>query len=374
MKIKNKKNLIILEDSSYVNYSGGQVVTESLIKKLKDDYKILLVDFISDSKFVINVRRYVSEIFIHKFKLKRSNDSKLNNTKIIIYKNIFYPFYFIFNLLHLLNFIKKNKNLVCVISMTRHSHVYLYAIKFFYNIKIIAHVHSNELNSRNKLKVMNYIYKKFDHVIFVSRFIQNLYTRLNSSCIYNPVLLNNYSASVPNINKIKIGFVGKLQGWKGIEIFLLASNFFTKKNIYKDISWSVYGDGENLNKYKKNFNNVNFFGFIKKSDIYKNIDILVLPSIDAESCPMTILEAISQSKLVITTDFGGQAEIVKKYYGLLIKPNNVNELISAIKLAINNIYDPEIQKIIDKCAIQIRKDLSITSYYEKYKRVINALN
>ncbi len=77
-------------------------------------------------------------------------------------------------------------------------------------------------------------------------------------------------------------------------------------------------------------------------EIFKNADVLVCPSL-AEGMPTVILEAMAQGKAIIATDVGATRLLVNNENGILIQPNNVNELQNALSDVIN-MQEPMLQQ------------------------------
>jgi glycosyltransferase involved in cell wall biosynthesis len=71
------------------------------------------------------------------------------------------------------------------------------------------------------------------------------------------------------------------------------------------------------------------------NSIYKQASALALTS-DYEGTPNVILEAMSHALPVIATDVGGTREILNGNRGILVNPNDENELISAAANLIEN--------------------------------------
>ena len=82
---------------------------------------------------------------------------------------------------------------------------------------------------------------------------------------------------------------------------------------------------------------VKFLGKIDNMlDVYRNIDIVVLPSW-REGLSKSLLEAASMSLPIITTDVPGCKDIISNNYsGILVPLRNVEKLESAIKFYLDN--------------------------------------
>ncbi|MDO5849967.1 MAG: glycosyltransferase family 4 protein [Methanobacteriaceae archaeon] len=142
-------------------------------------------------------------------------------------------------------------------------------------------------------------------------------------------------------NKPTILFVGNIVKAKNINLLIEA-----KKLIKTDCNLLIVGEGPLLNDLKdkvtkdiknNNINNVYFTG--PRRDVEKIIpttDLLVLPS-QTESFGLVLLEALACGKPVIGTNIGGIKEIIREDVGLLVNPNDKEDLANAIdKILTNN--------------------------------------
>jgi len=84
-------------------------------------------------------------------------------------------------------------------------------------------------------------------------------------------------------------------------------------------------------------NDVYFTGVITNiKDAINSLDIVVLPSLD-ERCSRTLLESIACAKPIVTTNVGGNPEIIKDgFNGILVEPKNANQLADALIQLIDN--------------------------------------
>lgn len=149
------------------------------------------------------------------------------------------------------------------------------------------------------------------------------------------------------MDKKTILYVGRLSTEKGVKYLVRAMNYFNQERVKLEI----VGRGPKLlelREYvKKNSleGNVTFHGHLpheKLPKIYARADVFVLPSIVKENSPLTPLEAMAMQTPVITTNYGGQAELVEDgFNGFLTPPKNSKEMADKIKILLNN---PSLQK------------------------------
>jgi len=141
-------------------------------------------------------------------------------------------------------------------------------------------------------------------------------------------------------------FVGRLEPVKGIKYLLKAAKSICKK--MSNVKFLVVGDGPLRSELQACSNpQIIFTGWRNDvPDLLNASDLLVLPSL-SEGLPISILEAYAIGKPVIATNVGAVGEIViNGYNGILIPPQDWNQLTKAILYLINN------PKLMQKMGIQ----------------------
>jgi len=148
-----------------------------------------------------------------------------------------------------------------------------------------------------------------------------------------------------------VGVVGRLEYWKGQEVFIRAASVVIKffpKAMFIIVGGVVEGRGrehygEMLQKLVidlKIQENVIFTG--QRTDIYnimKSLDILVHSSVTPDPLPGVIMEAMFCSKPVVGANAGGvPEEIVDGETGILYTPGAHREMAEAIIYLIENPY------------------------------------
>jgi glycosyltransferase involved in cell wall biosynthesis len=327
--------VIIIEDSSKSNFGGGQRVTIDFIEVMLSLNKHIFI--IDHSKgFDTDFKKNIFNINLKILELKafgKIENKPISNYSISLLEIFLYPFIFIYNYFQLLSnkylksFIdddtiiycatKKAFLIGCIISRKRS--------------KIIFHAHNI-----NKKNIFSYFLCKIfnisnTYVIAVSNTVMNSYKIKNITTIYNGVKQNLILTKKVDTSKIRrVAFVGSLITWKGVVDFLDSIVYQKNNTIYY-----VFGSGilqnklKNLYEYDKRIIFKGFTNDIKYSYL-NEIDILCLPSLDSEACPMSIIEAFSFGIPVITTNIGGQSELVNEDCGILVNTNSPLEISNAI--------------------------------------------
>ncbi len=136
---------------------------------------------------------------------------------------------------------------------------------------------------------------------------------------------------------IRIGFIGRMERVKGIELLL---DVFQKMNL-PDVELWVAGScdgayGARL-RAESNTEKVRFLGRMQPDKFYPQVDFIIVPSLWNENCSMVIIEALAFGKPVISSRLGGTPELIKDgENGILFDTKNPEELAAAIQSLATN--------------------------------------
>ncbi|ENK0840136.1 glycosyltransferase family 4 protein [Clostridium botulinum] len=181
-----------------------------------------------------------------------------------------------------------------------------------------------------------------------------------------------------NSNKIKIVYAGKLSYSKGVPFLINSINLIKKyvNNIDLYLAGSGAGDETiSIIKLCKNNScnfNINVLGSLsqkKLSDLFRECDILVLPSL-YEGLPLVLIEAMACGLKIVCTELPG----IKEWMGETINNSGIIEYIPMPKLKnIDTIVPEEISNFEHNLALfiekQIKNDLVINA---KVKEAIDS--
>jgi glycosyltransferase involved in cell wall biosynthesis len=201
---------------------------------------------------------------------------------------------------------------------------------------LVLTLHGSGFNFKGWRKIFKPITKKVllnaDKIIAVSNSILNEAKEIadiRGEVIYNSV---NLTESKNLGEKNYILAVGRLAKMKGFDILISTAE---KLPQYQFV---IVGEGPerksleeqiNVNKIK----NVKLVGQKSQEETRKfmsECSIFVMPSLFGEGLPFALVEAIASGKPVIGSKIRGIPEIIDRN-GILIEPNNVNELKDAIE-------------------------------------------
>jgi len=202
-----------------------------------------------------------------------------------------------------------------------------YLFKIINPTNIIFHERGNAWNIKsNKLKIYKFNSKKSSVIIVnseASKLILKNKFRVDPSkiqIIYNGVLDNIKYPKKKLESEINVGFIGRLDTNKGVNIFIETAK---KLNNFK---FNIAGIGP-LEKYFRdqcvNQNNIFFRGKIENPyEFLKNQNLLIVPSI-REPYGNVIIEAGIMKVPVIAANVDGIPEIIKDgFSGVLIEPTD----------------------------------------------------
>lgn len=145
--------------------------------------------------------------------------------------------------------------------------------------------------------------------------------------------------------RIGFGFIGTILPAKGVEVLISAFNRIKDSQAELRIYGKLfsYKGFEYYPRYIKRLvknKNIQFMGgFDHKdiSDVFSEIDVLVVPSVWNENCPLIILEAFSNTTPLIASRIGGIPELVSDgVNGLLFNPRDEDDLQEKMQYIINN--------------------------------------
>ena len=251
------------------------------------------------------------------------------------------------------------------------------------NKKLILHIHGGQyidfyksLSEQNKKRVLEFLHSA-DIVITLSEQwksdFESIFKLKNCIVLENGIDLNKYSTAkrFPATLNRNFLFLGRVNNDKGVFDLIKAASIASKECpdlcVYIGGQGDIAGAQKLINEYDVQ-NNVKLIGWLdenKKLKTLSEVDTLILPSY-YEALPMSILEAMSCGKSIISTKVGAIPEVVKTSNGILIDAGNIDELSKAmVKCCMDeqwmqNAYNANIDKMfalynMEKKHNQLRK-------------------
>lgn len=217
-------------------------------------------------------------------------------------------------------------------------------------VKIVFHLHGGQFHlftERYGKEKIRKILDKCEIVIVLSHqwkdFIIKTFGHKNIQVINNIISVPNKYPIKKTDNKFRVLFLGKIGEGKGI--FDLLQVIRSDKEYFKDkLLLKVGGNGE-VEKLKKEIQEnqlegiVEYAGWVsgnKKIELLNECDLYALPSYN-EGLPISVLEAMSYGKAILSTRIGGIPVIVRdKKNGFLIEPGDLKAIKEALYDCINH--------------------------------------
>ncbi len=180
-----------------------------------------------------------------------------------------------------------------------------------------------------------------DAVVFVSQFVKRTHQALGLfnaipledviSCSYDrdgvaPVLKSVADSS----KRLRFGFLGRIEPAKGLPILL---PLFEKPSLGECAELVIAGGAPPaiLDSRRRQFPSTRFLGFVAREALFRQIDVLVVPSLWEDPLPRVIYEAYAHGIPVIGSRRGGIPEAIDhNVTGLLFDPANDDALETAI--------------------------------------------
>lgn len=172
---------------------------------------------------------------------------------------------------------------------------------------------------------------------------------------------------------LTIGFLGALYYHKGAHVLIESSKYM--KNL-RNVNFLMGGPKSEeyinyLNKIPiKTNHKIIYLDYIYNvQEFYKNIDMLIVPSISHESFGMVILEAMYNKLPVICSNFGGMKEIVvDEFTGLIFESGNSLNLAECIDFLESN---PKLSSIYGKNGYdRLESNFDVMFMVKKYLNLI----
>jgi len=217
-----------------------------------------------------------------------------------------------------------------------------------------------------------------DEAVGISRFILDFHLRggyfpkaAATSVIPNPLPGNNGAAGerTPSKgNRLRFGFVGSLSEHKGIEILLQQFSRLDADLVV--FGKSLVPDYQRQLELKYGRPNILFKGW--ESDIakiYRDMDVLIVPSLWNEAFGRVVIEAFSFGIPVICSNKGGLPELIEHgITGWVYDSDNAAQLRKTVEYVINK---PQIVSQMSSVCIEQAGRFAVDAITEKYIEVFS---
>ena len=182
--------------------------------------------------------------------------------------------------------------------------------------------------------------KNAEKIILVSPTLErdfSLFSKNKVKVIENGIKLPEKNIFIENNGELRLLCTGRADRQKGFQKAIMAIKEIEDLDLHLDI----VGTGPYLNDLKILTNKlgvdekVTFHGRVDDNElarIYAAADIYLIPTMRYEGLPLALLEAMSHGIPTISSEIGGNADVITHDFdGLIIKPGDMGELVNSIR-------------------------------------------
>ncbi len=174
-------------------------------------------------------------------------------------------------------------------------------------------------------------------------------------------------------DKITLGYVGRIINDKGIINIIETVQKLQREGIF--VNLLIRGDGNGRTEIQEKITSRQLADYAQIegpytdiNDLYKEINVLVLPTSMNEGLPISILEAISRKILIVTTKAGGIGDIIEdRVTGFILKNNNPEEISMIIKYILS--HKKEVDNIKNNALKILQEQYSIDKMLSGYHKI-----
>jgi glycosyltransferase involved in cell wall biosynthesis len=170
---------------------------------------------------------------------------------------------------------------------------------------------------------------------------------------------------------VRLGVLGRVSPDKGLE--LLLEQLLADDTLQWTLAVGGTGDANYLRSIKAKYDDprVEYLGYVKSSEFYGMIDVLVVPSIWNEPFGRVTVEAYSHGVPVVAADTGGLPEVVEPRTNLVFEMARPGTIIGKLHEAVALLNDPRVHERLRDYAAHFNRDAMVASYIELYESVLN---
>lgn len=228
--------------------------------------------------------------------------------------------------------------------------------------------------------------KNLDCIIAPSKFIAEMHQRWRILCKHRVIVHPNpvpASSVAPAFNRLsqsdrlRLLYLGQLAPHKGLHVLLDAIEPLIRRGA--GVTLDIVGNSNNeyarsLRSRFEKVEGIRFHGVAGqtvKERFLERTDILVVPSLCFENCPMVVLEAFQYSMPVICSRIGGLPEmVIHGENGFLFEPGNANDLRQRIDELLNR---PDLVNAMAASAGQRALHHALNKYIERLTEIYRML-
>ena len=347
----------------------------SKLKQVKILFLVKTMDIGGAERFTLNLCKYFNDktagitvassggIFVNQLEHEGINHIKLKNPPVI--KNILSLF------LELRSIIKSND----------YSIIHCQHRIFSFLIQLIPNKKFLHLYTANN--VFNDFFQKCIFPDFALAASGSIFynIRKSSFIVKDKIRQINYGVNVPDNYTpekgiITLGFLGRLINEKGIFNLLESVKKLAADNLNFRLIIKGKGELDKITSFIKQ-NNLSGYACISspssdEDEIYKDINVLVLPTQMNEGLPISILEAAARRILVVSANAGGVKDFLKDgQTGIMLTSVDPETIACTLKKIILNYNN--YQTMLDNALHKVKDEYSLEVMNKKYEVFYNSI-
>jgi len=265
--------------------------------------------------------------------------------------------------------------------------IFILIIKISGRRRIIYHIHNQGISGKSSNRLLVCLYRFAFNNTSIIHLSQSLIEnelrplRLKNTCFFavsNGIPVKNYGIHKKQSSELQLLFLSHINPDKGLHILIDALNEINMMGIsfHLQISGSFYKKRykkfieSKIEQYKLE-NQITFHNEVDetgKKELYEQADVFLFPSLN-DTFGLVVLEAMQAGLPVIVTDSGILPEIIDNMKdGIIVKRNDVKDLMDSILLLNNNIH---LQTEIGKNAMGKSMSFSLDKFEHMMLQVFN---
>lgn len=292
------------------------------------------------------------------------------------------------------DYIMKSRNVdAVVVSNSRYGYYMIPYLKHKYpQVPFIDYIHSIELTEprqgfgRCSMDVSKYLSGTYSCNNFTRDQLRTKFNRENAETLYIGTDDKKFDPKKYNKNELKdkynipkdkiiVSFVARLSSEKRPLMFVEIAKKLLEKN--NNLFFVIAGDGYLAKSVEKKINkNFKMLGMVKNTEEVYAISDLTINCSSLEGLALTSYESLAMGVPVISTDVGGQTELIDDTVGAIIHYNKdatkevykkeVNEYVEKTENVINNL-----DKISKNCRKKIQKSFTLDKMVKELSTIID---
>lgn len=171
---------------------------------------------------------------------------------------------------------------------------------------------------------------------------------------------------------LRLGFLGRLHPTKGAHILIESFLQLPKGSAELLIAGTGAHDYESkLAAMVSDRAEVRFLGFVEPDELFRRVDVVVVPSLVHDSAPLVVMESLVRGIPLIGSKRGGIPELLDNRTGWLFEPNEPESLTKALRGAIHERGElAAMRSFCIKRAQTFSLDSMIDAYLNSYSQAI----